>query len=470
MLPKDYTKSSKFFERNYAVLTATVASLGAFCIGSCIAWSSNAINILSLETFPLAFEDMSTTQVSWIVSIFALGATLSPMLVYKVWRFIGSKFFILTASGFLLTSWMLLALYENLITILCARLLAGVAVGCLHFIIPVYIEDIASAELRTRIDYIWNTQLAAGMFLQFIAVYFGEMHLINIVSGIAPVLLFIAFIFLPESPRYLCIKGQTNAAKEVLRKFREIGDEVEADIHVWCNKKLEDTTFRYILRNPSDMRRLLPTFALIIFDQLIGAWAAFFYMSWIFRVTGGEYTQDVTTIIIAGIFLLSIPSMKFLGISLSDKKTLITTGIMMSIALIILGLYLHERGSYGNVEDYGYLPLVCYGIFIYLYGIGMCRISWKYIRILTPKRRYFAIRALCTALSWLMITIFTRTYPRLIETVGVGWLFWFMAFSCFLLSIFTIIFIPDLDSLCTKYIFDDEYDNGSQNECEQQRL
>lgn len=466
MLPRDYTKSSNFLERNYAILNALLGSLGAFCAGLCIGWSSNAINILASNTLPLTFENMTPRQVAWVVAVFALGATVSPILVYRTWRFIGSKFFIVSGFGFLVASWVLLAIYQNVITMICARLLAGFAVGSICFILPVYIEDLASPEQRIIIDYIWQSFVAAGILTEFVMVYLGNMQLINILSGIVPAIMLVVFVFMPESPRYMCTKGQTNLAKDTLRKFREIGDETELDVHIWCSKKLEDRSYRNIFKSTSTLRRLLPTFLLVALDQLVGVWVGFLYMSWMFRITGGEYSHEITSIAVSAIFLVSIWSMKFLGISLSDKKTLVVTGVMMAISLIILGFYLHERGSYGHLEDYGYIPLVCYGVFIFLYAIGLCRISWKYMRILTPKRRYFAVRSLCTSLSWMFVVIFATSYPKLIESVGVGWMFWFMALACFLLTILTVVFVPDLESLSTKYILDD--DDHLQHDCEEQ--
>lgn len=91
---------------------------------------------------------------------------------------------------------------------------------------------------------------------------------------------------MPESPRYLCMIGNSNAAKDILRKFRELGDEVEHDIYIWCNKKLENYSFRNILRSTSNLRRLLPCLGLIILEQLTGIWTSFFYLSWIFRISG----------------------------------------------------------------------------------------------------------------------------------------------------------------------------------------
>lgn len=52
---------------------------------------------------------------------------------------------------------------------LCSRLCAGLAVGILHFIIPVYLYEIATVKLKPILDCILCTQFALGILFQYFA-------------------------------------------------------------------------------------------------------------------------------------------------------------------------------------------------------------------------------------------------------------------------------------------------------------
>ena len=49
-------------------------------------------------------------------------------------------------------------------------------------------------------------------------------------AGIPSILMFIGFIFMPESPRWLVFHGQTEKARRVLHKVRQ-ADEVEPELN-----------------------------------------------------------------------------------------------------------------------------------------------------------------------------------------------------------------------------------------------
>lgn len=64
-------------------------------------------------------------------------------------------------------------IYWNL---LIARGLAGIAVGIIHFLIPIYIDDISTAEQKPTFNCIIQMQFAFGILSQFVL---GEFSILN---------------------------------------------------------------------------------------------------------------------------------------------------------------------------------------------------------------------------------------------------------------------------------------------------
>lgn len=128
------------------------------------------------------------------------------------------------------------------------------------------------------------------------------------------------------------------------------------------------------------------------------------------------------------------------------KVNLIWSTNLMAGILGVLGLYCHLHGSFApnNTEDYRHIPLICLCLFYFLYATGPQRLSHEYAEKVIPKKCYFTMRCMLATTSWFLIYIITRMLPQLIDHIGVGWLFWFMAAMCVLMSVFVKLFVADL--------------------------
>lgn len=116
----------------------------------------------------------------------------------------------------------------------------------------------------------------------------------------------------------------------------------------------------------------------------------------------------------------------------------------MAISLCTLGVYCHYQGSFGyaTTEDYHQLPLFCLGMFFMLFAIGPYRVAMNCVDSIIPKHHHFTVRCLLTSTSWAFIYGITRILPGLIDMIGVGWLYWYMAIMCILMAIFANAFVP----------------------------
>lgn len=97
----------------------------------------------------------------------------------------------------------------------------------------------------------------------------------------------VTFFFMPESPRYLCTKDHINTAREIIAKFKEIDLDVEHSLKVWSHEdNVKSNSLMSIFNGSFGVRLLITVFGLILFEQLIGAIALFFYMHKVLTFTG----------------------------------------------------------------------------------------------------------------------------------------------------------------------------------------
>lgn len=185
-------------------------------------------------------------------------------------------------------------------------------------------------------------------------------------------------------------------------------------------------------------------------------------------IADGEFEPEIAAILCGGVFAVSILLQYFLSIGNSStiKANLMWSTNLMALILGLLGAYCHFQGSFGIVytEDYRHVPLICLAFFYFFFANGPYRLSNEYAEQIIPKKCYFTVRCLLTAISWILIYVITRMLPQLVDNIGVGWLFWFMATMCLFMSVFVKLFVPDLNKLPEEFRL--MVDNSSESNSE----
>lgn len=153
----------------------------------------------------------------------------------------------------------------------------------------------------------------------------------------------------------------------------------------------------------------------------------------------------MTAIILVSIFIASLPVYKMININFKDRTTLLASCIIMMLSMLVLGAFCHIQGVAAEPsENYEYIELSCLGIFIFMYTIGIHRLSGKYVFALTPSTNHFKITVMTTSAGWLINLGLLRLLPMLIDHIGVGWVFWNIAIVLIFTIIFIRLFVPDL--------------------------
>lgn len=108
--------------------------------GCVLTWSSPTIPKITKEGEKVY---VTNAEGAWLSSLVAMGASLGPFIASVVVNRIGRKWTILTDMLLFLMSWAMLAYFTSIYILYGARILAGIAVGCVFTILPMYIAEIA---------------------------------------------------------------------------------------------------------------------------------------------------------------------------------------------------------------------------------------------------------------------------------------------------------------------------------------
>lgn len=191
-----------------------------------------------------------------------------------------------------------------------------------------------------------------------------------------------------------------------------------------------------------------------------------FFVSFWFADEKNEFPSETAAILCVTVFAISILMPKFAyGKNAGIKVSLLWSTNLMAAILGVLGLYCHLQGSFGpdKTEPFRHIPLICLALFYFFHATGPLRLSNEYAENVIPKKCYFTMRCMLTMTSWLLVYVITRMLPQLIDHIGVGWLFWFMAVMCVLMSLFVKLFVDDLNKVAEESrLVDNSSDSNSE--------
>lgn len=191
--------------------------MSIFISGMWLGWSSSAAEKLMKHQTTIQID---SDQLSWVVCLMDLGNVLSPLLASHLMDRLGRRLIIAVLGPLFLVSWLLALCVPHTWALYTARLMAGLGKGTSYTVAPVFLGEISGVNIRGALGSVFAIQLSAGFLFEVIVGPYVSYHTLNLVSATIPVLFFIMFMLVPESPYYLLKKGRRQEATECLRWYR----------------------------------------------------------------------------------------------------------------------------------------------------------------------------------------------------------------------------------------------------------
>ena len=292
--------------------------------------------------------------------------------------------------------------------IYAGRVIAGLGIGGMSSITPVFVAENCPPAVRGRITGLFQEFLVIGSTFAYWLDYGVSLHIpestkqwrvpvaIQLIPG---GFLFIGLFFLKESPRWLMKQGRYEEATKSLAYMRcedptdpEVMKEL-AEIRAAIDEELAQTEgvrWKECLK-PGNRYRFLIGFLIMFCQQMSGTNSIGYYSAEIFQTVGVSKTNaslfatgvyGTVKVIATGIFLL-------IGIDkLGRRKPLVLGAAWMMTMMFIIGGVLHTHPPTNvNVVSPASIAMV---VMIYLYVIGYSAswgpIPWVYLSEIFPTR------------------------------------------------------------------------------------
>lgn len=350
----------------YTITIALIVALGGFLMGF------DASVISGVVTFIEGEFSLSRIQLGWAVASLTLTATVGMMFAGPLSDRYGRRAILIAAALLFTVSAVASALAPGYVSLVAARMLGGLAVGAALIIAPMYIAEISPARLRGRTVSFNQLNIVIGISAAFFSNYlilkagrsdaaifealgfgdFGWRWMLGVEALPALVYCF-ALLAVPESPRWLVMKGRRAAARAVLARA---GGSVKAELQA-VEASLQADAARRRARIRELFRpgmRLVLTIGVVVavLQQITGINAVFFYAPMIFEQSGIGTDASFMQAVLVGIVNIVFTVLAILLIDKAGRRPLLIfglSGIAISMLLLSYGFgsasYLLDRAD-----------------------------------------------------------------------------------------------------------------------------
>ncbi len=350
-------------QKSSILLIALIIAMGGFLMGFDASVISGVIKFIEPEF------NLSKIELGWSVASLSLAATVAMIFAGPLSDKFGRRLIIQYAALLYAFSALLSAVAPTFIILVIARMIAGIGVGISLILAPMYIAEIAPPAKRGKLVSFNQLNIVIGIsvafFTNYLIVHLSKSDAAWVQSlkiaeynwrwmlGIEffPAVLYFGLLFMvPQSPRWLIMKGRYDEALTIMKK---IGDEETAikvvnDIKesILLDAAPKEKVPVTDLFMPS--MRLVITIGIVIaiLQQITGINSVFFYAPMIFEQSGIGTDASFIQAILVGLTNVVFTILAMVLIDKLGRKPLLAIGISGVALSMFLLAYGFNAASY----------------------------------------------------------------------------------------------------------------------------
>lgn len=329
------------------------------------------------------------------------------------------------------------------------RIIGGIGVGIASMISPMYIAEIAPANVRGKLVSFNQFAIIFGMLVIYFVNYFiargGDEQWLKtegwrwmFFSGTIPAgIFFILLFFVPETPRYLAMNGKNEQALKVLQKIagREKAPQILEEINATTHEvNVPWLSYGFLV--------IFIGILLSVFQQFVGINVVLYYAGNIFRNMGSSTDSSLLQTIIVGAVNLIFTVVAILSVDKFGRKPLMIIGsVGMAISMIALGLTFYFKQE-------GILALIFMLTYTAAFAMSWGPVCWVLLSEIFPNSIRGAL-SIAVAAQWIANWVVSLTFPMLNDNVWLtekfnhGFAYWIYGFMGILSAIFIWKMVPE---------------------------
>ncbi|KAK2703226.1 facilitated trehalose transporter Tret1-like isoform X2 [Artemia franciscana] len=391
-------------------------------------------------------SDITLSQASWIGSLMPMLALPGGFVGGSMIEKIGRKATIEFSAVPFATAGLLIALAPRIEMIYLGRMLQGFSIGALSVAIAIYLAETTHNSVRGTLAMLPAVFGCLGILLCYALGTFIGWRPLSAVSSLLGFVFFIFAHFLPQSPHWLITKGRRDEAYEVLTSLRRQRFNVHEEImSIEISTTVDRTSCNYgSLIEPRNVKSLGICILLMLFQQLCGINAVIFYSASIFKDAGSTLDENVSSIIIGVVNLVSSTLAAVFIDRVGRRPLLITSCLIMSLSLLSLGGYFYlKENDPVNMARVGWIPLLLLMIIVGSFALGLGPVPWLLMSEIFSSDVRASASAVAVAVNWSCVFAVTKVFPTLVAKFGSYLMFWSFAVVCSFGCFIIVLIVPE---------------------------
>jgi sugar porter (SP) family MFS transporter len=431
----------------YIIFLSAVAALGGFLFGYDTAVISGTTESVASQ---FGLDDL---QKGWYVgcalvgSIFgvAIAGRLSDMFGRKPVLFLAAVLFTASASGCMLSA--------DATQLVIYRIVGGIGIGVASIISPLYISEISPARYRGTLVSMYQLAITVGFLGAYLVNYaildralqlsshtlaadgmFDHIFVAEHWRGMlgmetAPAALFVIMLFfIPESPRWLVVRGKDKAAEGVLGRIYGSA-QVVAQLVELKSLSVRTKSDWSLLRQPGVRLAVITGVCIAILGQFMGVNAVLYYGPSIFEQTGIAQQDSLLYQVVVGAVNVGATILGMWLIDRIGRKKLVYWGVSsMIVSLALISLYFALNRSTAVIPPLVLLTLVL--VYIFSCAISICMVIWVLLSEMYPSRVRGVAMSIAGFSLWIGTYLIGQLTPWLMKALSPAGVFLLFGVMC----------------------------------------
>lgn len=337
----------------------------------------------------------------------------------------------------------------DVFSFLIYRIAGGIGIGLASILSPMYIAETAPAGKRGRLVSLNQFAIISGMviiyFVNYLIARSGDDEWLTaegwrwmFFSGVIPSVAFLLLLLLiPETPRYLLMKGRDSEAMKIISRISGAGNAARTVSEIrgtLQEKNVPWLSFGFMV--------IFTGIMLAVFQQFVGINVVMYYAGNIFRNMGASVNTSLIQTIIVGIINMLFTIVAISTVDRYGRKPLMITGALtMALSMLALGFAFYT----GNT---GFIALLFMLAFTAGFAMSWGPVTWVLLSEIFPNSIRGAMSVPGAAL-WIANLMVSWSFPVMNDNVYLtslfnhGFAYWIYGIMGLLAALFVYRFIPE---------------------------
>ena len=429
----------------YLIFLSVVAALGGFLFGYDTAVISGTIAQVT-QLFQL-----DTLQQGWYVGCALVGSIVGVLFAGILSDKLGRKLTMVISAVLFSTSALGCALCADFTQLVIYRIIGGVGIGVVSIVSPLYISEVSVAQYRGRLVSLYQLAVTVGFLGAYLVNYqllawaesgtqlsvdwLNKVFITEVWRGmlgmetLPAILFFIIIFFIPESPRWLIVRGKDLKAVNILERIYNSITEAKSQLKETKSVLTSETRSEWsLLMKPGIFKAVIIGVCIAILGQFMGVNAVLYYGPSIFENAGLSGGDSLFYQVLVGLVNTLTTILALVIIDKVGRKKLVYYGVSgMVVSLILIGLYFLFGDSLGVSSLF---LLIFFLFYVFCCAVSICAVVFVLLSEMYPTK----VRGLAMSIAgfalWIGTYLIGQLTPWMLQNLTPAGTFFLFAVMC----------------------------------------